>query len=463
MERERVWLSRAALEALQVWSKISECPTGIISDAVARGNLGGVYDLLKSMGAFADAEDQSGDTVSQVSFAGDGVAVADSEKISVASILSTLEVDYKTLCLAAYRHSRIKMTLLDVTNTISMSTLSQYFSSLWTETPVIEATTAGKASANGNPCIASQETESETRNGLVDVLVTSESHLIADQSKGRIALSAVVPVRHADVLDVCGMVHTSTFTFTGAKSGTVPSVPPIYIIAKHVRTRGALVPKRVFTTISKNRARTTRRLSCPTSSVTIARRPLQQVNKPSAPILGANSPLAALPLQQADHPAVPVIGAYNALAAPVTTADIGHAEVMGIVPLRSARVTNKYHVLQVILRGTLLLTGQGWVIHTSVGFPFAPVGRQRYITCLALGDGAPLNIARDQRVVSAAAPSASYSSAGVQVARQGWLHEFARHRRTTSEEALRTGCFGTLRVLFDDTALAYVYQGSVVK
>ena len=153
-----MWLARAALETLQVWSKISECPTGIISDAVARGNLGGVYDLLRSMGAFADAEDQSGDSVSQVSFAGDGAAVADSEKISVASILSTLEVDYKTVCLAAYRHSRIKMALLDVTNTISMSTLSQHFSSLWTETPVIKPTTAGKASANDNSCSASQET-----------------------------------------------------------------------------------------------------------------------------------------------------------------------------------------------------------------------------------------------------------------------------------------------------------------
>ena len=204
--------------------------------------MGGVYNLLRSVGAFSDAENQSGDTVSQVSFAGDGAAVADSEKISVASIVSTLDVDYKTLCLAAYRHSRVKMALLDVTNTIDMSTLSQYFSSLWTETPVVEATTAGKASASGNLCIATQETKSETRNGLVDVLVSSESRPMADQSKGRIALNAVVPFRHVDVLGVCGMVHTSTFTFTGAKSGTVPCAPPLEIIAKHVRTRGALVP-----------------------------------------------------------------------------------------------------------------------------------------------------------------------------------------------------------------------------
>ena len=458
VERERGWLARAALETLQVWSKISECPTGIISDAVARGNLGGVYDLLRSMGAFADAEDQSGDSVSQVSFAGDGAAVADSEKISVASILSTLEVDYKTVCLAAYRHSRIKMALLDVTNTISMSTLSQHFSSLWTETPVIKPTTAGKASANDNSCSASQETKSETRTGLVDVLVAGDSRPMADQSKGRIALSAVVPVRHADVLDTCGMVHTSTFTFTGAKSGAVACTPPLKIIPKNVRTRRVLVPKRMFTATSRNRAKTARRLSCPTSSVAIAQRLLQQVKEPSAPILGAYRPLAALPLQQANHPAVPVIGAHIPLAAPVTTADEGHTKVMGTMPLRSARVTNKYHVLQAILRGTLLPTGQGWIINTSVGIPFEPAGRLREVVCLAHGDRVPLNIAKDQMVLSAAAPSVSYNTAGVQVARDGWLHEFERHRRTTLEEALRTGCFGTLRALFGDTALAYVHD-----
>ncbi|CAM9402076.1 unnamed protein product, partial [Laminaria digitata] len=367
-----------------------------------------------------------GDTVSQVASAGDSAAVASSENISGASIVSTLDVDYKTLCLAAYRHSRIKMALLDVSNTISMSILSQYFCSLWSETPGIEATTAGNSSANGNLYSTSQETKSETRNELVDVWVPGEACPMADQSKVRITMSAMVPFQHADVRGVYGMADVSAFTFTGAKSSAVVCAPPLEIIARHVRTRRAPVPKRMLMATSRNRARTPRRLKCSTSSVTIAERPLQQVNDSAVPILGARSPLAALPLhnfdersvpvfgaynpiaalplQQANQPAASVIGAYSPLVARAMTADIGNAENMGTMPLVSARVTKKYHVVQAILRRTPLLPGQAWTINRSAGLPFVPASRQHNVACLARCDGAPLKIANLQVVLSAAAP-----------------------------------------------------------
>ena len=124
----------------------------------------------------------------------------------------------------------------------------------------------------------------------------------------------------------------------------------------------------------------------------------------------------------------------------------------------SLRVTTKHHAMRAILRGTSLLTGQAWNMNTSAGYPFAPARRQCDVGCLALGDGTPMDIVKDHIVLPVAAPTISYNSANVQVAREEWLHELERHRCTTSEEALRKGCFGTLRDLLNDIARAYAHD-----
>ena len=170
-KKVKMMLMRATMEALASWDKPSgpirttipalldsERPMGIIRDAVVRGNLGNVHDVMQSMGAFGGPGHRCDDSLSQVSVAGGGAVIADSGTTTGAAAIDTYaDVDCQILRIGAYFHFRIMVSVRDMSYVASISSLLQSFNGLCSKVAATTATPAANKNVSSSLCSVPQE------------------------------------------------------------------------------------------------------------------------------------------------------------------------------------------------------------------------------------------------------------------------------------------------------------------